>query len=144
MNPTDYSQAPVIQAQPTHPTFFFYRLENDFCHYKVNCKEIKYEDITYFLNKSLNSLNNRNNREHEIQSHENEHIFFYYQQYDNRFYQVICELVSPTAITNYLNENIYGIKLQQNMEQERLSFIIEQKQNLEFHLTQYLSNYLLN
>ncbi|CAB4485132.1 hypothetical protein RhiirA5_437967 [Rhizophagus irregularis] len=135
MNPTDYSQ-------PIHPIFFFYQPENDFYYYKVNCKEIKYEDILYFLNKLFK--NNLNNREHEIQSHENEHIFFYYQQNDNRFYQVICELVSPIAITNYLNENIYGIKLQQNMEQEQLSFIIEQKQNLEFHLTQYLSNYLLN
>ncbi|GBC03948.1 hypothetical protein RclHR1_05410004 [Rhizophagus clarus] len=136
MNPTDYSyqssQVSAIQGQPIHPTSFFYRPENDFYHYRVNCKEIKHNVITYFLNSN-----------NKIQFHENEHVFFYHQQYDDRFYQVICELVSPTAITNYLNENIYGIKLQQNMGQEQLSFSIEQKQNLEFYLAQYLSNNLL-
>ena len=73
----------------------------------------------------------------------NEHIFFYQQKFDNRFFQISCEIVSPSSITNYLNENIYGIKPQQSVEQEQLSFVIEQKQYLEFHLTQYLSNFLL-
>ncbi|GES91419.1 hypothetical protein GLOIN_2v1788367 [Rhizophagus clarus] len=129
MNPTVY---PAIQ---THPNSFYYQPENDRYYYMVDCQEIQHNDITYFLNKSLNN--------NKIQFHESEHVFFYYQQYDNRFYQVICKLVSPTEITNYLNENIYGIKLHQNMNQEQLSFFIEQKQNLEFYLTQYLSNYLL-
>jgi hypothetical protein len=138
MSANDYSQAPAIQTQLIHPNFFFYQPKNDYYYHKVNCKEINYKEITYFLNKSSN------NREHEIQFHKSKHVFFYHQQYDNRFYQIICELVSPIAITNYLNENIYGIKLQQNVDQEQLSYIIEQKQNLEFHLIQYLSNYLLN
>ena len=75
---------------------------------------------------------------------ENEHIFFYQQRFDNRFFQILCEIVSPSSITNYLNENIYGINIQQNVEQEQLSFINEQRQYLELHLAQYLSNYLLN
>jgi uncharacterized protein (DUF2344 family) len=85
-----------------------------------------------------------NSKEFNTQSNENEYIFFYQQEYDNRFYQVTCEIVSPSSITNYLNENIYRIKPQQEQQEERLSFIIEQKQNLEFHLTQHLRNYLLN
>ena len=83
-------------------------------------------------------LNNNNGHN---QLNENEHIFFY-QRYDNRFFIISCEIVSPSSITNYLNENIYGIK--PHVEQEKLSFIIEQRQYLELHLTQYLSNYLLN
>ncbi|PKY46453.1 hypothetical protein RhiirA4_461315 [Rhizophagus irregularis] len=108
---------------------------NEFYHYNIKCNEISYSNVIFLLNKSLNS------KEFNTQSNENEYIFFYQQEYDNRFYQVTCEIVSPSSITNYLNENIYGIKPQQ---EERLSFIIEQKQNLEFHLTQYLRNYLLN
>ncbi|RGB35459.1 hypothetical protein C1646_759298 [Rhizophagus diaphanus] len=108
---------------------------NELYHYNIKCSEISYSNVIFLLNKSLNS------KEFNTQSNENEYIFFYQQEYDNRFYQVTCEIVSPSSITNYLNENIYGIKPQQ---EERLSFFIEQKQNLEFHLTQYLRNYLLN
>ena len=114
-----------------HPTAFFYRPPNDINHYNVRCKEIS---ITYLLN-NINGYN---------QSNENEHIFLYQQRYDNRFFQITCEIVPPSSITSYLNETIYGISPQQNVEQEQLSFIIEQKQYLEFHLTQYLSNYVLN
>ena len=113
-----------------HPTVFFYRPQNDIYHYNVKCKEIT---ISYLLN---------NSNEHK-QSNENEHIFFYQQRLDNRLYQITCEIISPSSITNYLNENVYGIKPQQNVEQEQLSFTIEQRPYLEFHLTQYLSNYLL-
>ena len=114
-----------------HPAVFFYRAPNDIYHYNVKCKEIT---ISYLLN---------NSNEHN-QTNENEHIFFYQQRLDNRLYQITCEIVSPSSITNYLNENIYGIQLQQNMEQEQLSFTTEQRPYLEFHLTQYLSNYVLN
>src|SRR4051794_28938765 len=109
-----------------HSAVFFYRVPNDICHYNIKCKEIS---ITYLL---INS-NGHN------QTNENEHIFFYQQRFDNRFFQISCEVVPPSSITIYLNENIYGIKPQQNVEQEQLSFTIEQKQYLEFHLTQYLS-----
>ncbi|PKK74503.1 hypothetical protein RhiirC2_774716 [Rhizophagus irregularis] len=111
---------------------------NELYHYNIKCNEISYSNVIFLLNKSLNS------KEFNTQSNENEYIFFYQQEYHNRFYQVTCEIVSPSSITNYLNENIYGIKPQQEQQEERLSFIIEQKQNLEFHLTQYLRNYLLN
>ena len=86
----------------------------------------------------LNQLKKQN-----IQSNENECVFFYQQRYNNRFYQVSCEIVSPILVSNCLNEK-FGIDLQyQNME-EHLTFKLDQKENLEFHLKQYLSQYLLN
>ncbi|RIA91347.1 hypothetical protein C1645_805239 [Glomus cerebriforme] len=118
-----------------HPNIFFYRPPNGFCHYYVNCKEISYDTVTYLLNKL---------KECNIQSNENEFIFYYQQQYDKRFYELSCEIVSPLLIDNCLNKNFLGIELQQNAAQEHLSFTFGQKENLEHHLKQYLSQYLLN
>ncbi|PKY60659.1 hypothetical protein RhiirA4_484613 [Rhizophagus irregularis] len=120
----------------THPNDFFYRPPNDFCHYYVNCKEICYDTVTHLLNKFL--------KERNIQFNENECIFYYQQQYDNRFYQVSCEIVSPSLIDNFLNKNFLGIELQQNLNQEYLAFTFDQKINLEYFLKQYLSQYILN
>ncbi len=55
-----------------------------------------------------------------------------------------CEIVPPSFINNYLNKTIHGIEIEQNMEQEQLAFTSDQEKNLEIHLSQYLSNYLLN
>ncbi|CAB4494073.1 hypothetical protein RhiirA1_471140 [Rhizophagus irregularis] len=118
-----------------HSTIFFYRPPNDFCHYYVNCKEICYDTVTYLLNKSL--------KENNVQSNENECIFYHKQQHDARFYQVSCEIVSPLLINNCLNKNFLGFELQ-NSEQEHLVFTINQKENLEYYLKQYLSLHLLN
>ena len=121
---------------PVHPTTFYYRPPNDFCHYYVDCKEISYDAVIYLLNKLLKVSN--------AQSDGNECIIYYQQQYDNRVYQISCEIASPRLINNCLNKNFLGVELQQqNVEQENLSFTLDQKENLEFHLLQYLSNYLL-
>ncbi|RIA79501.1 hypothetical protein C1645_840537 [Glomus cerebriforme] len=122
------------QTNHVHPTVFIYRTPNDFCQYRVNCKEISYDTVTYLLNKL---------REHNIQSNGNEFIFYYRQQYDARFYEVSCEIVSPLLINNCLNKNFFGVELQQNTEQEQLAFTFGQKENLEHYLKQYLSQYLL-
>ncbi|GBC09891.1 hypothetical protein RclHR1_00920009 [Rhizophagus clarus] len=119
---------------PFHPTIFFYRPPNDFCHYYVNCKEICHDTVTYLLNKSL--------KENNVQ-YENKCIFYYRQQYNARFYQVSCEIVSPLLINSCLNKNFLGIEFQQNTENEKLAFAFEQKENLEDCLKQYLSQYLL-
>ncbi|CAG8680976.1 uncharacterized protein OCT59_017110 [Rhizophagus irregularis] len=129
------TQTPQLTTIPLHPTAFFFRPSNDFCHYYVNCKEICYDTVTYLLNKSPN--------ENNVQPNENECIFYYRQQIDTRFYRVSCEIVSPILINDYLNKNILGI-YSQNLEQENLTFTINQKDNLEYHLKQYLSLYLLN
>ncbi|CAB4374308.1 unnamed protein product [Rhizophagus irregularis] len=128
-------QQTLQTATSFHPTIFFYRPPNEFCHYYVNCKEICYDTVAYLLNKSL--------KENNVQSNENECIFYYKQQHDARFYQVLCEIVSPLLINNYLNKNFLGFELQ-NLEQEHLVFTINQKENLEYHLKQYLSLHLLN
>jgi hypothetical protein len=121
---------------PFHPTTFFYRPPNDFCHYYVNCKEICLDTVTYLLNKQL--------KENNVQSNENECIFYYRQQIDTRFYQISCEIVSPLLIDNCLNKNFLGFELQNSEQQEHLVFTINQKENLEYYLKQYLSFHLLN
>ena len=83
-------------------------------------------------------------KENNIQSNENECIFYYQQQYDTRFYQVSCEIVSPILINNCLNKNFLGIELRRDMENEKLAFTFNQKENLEYCLKQYLSLNLLN
>ncbi|GBC09888.1 hypothetical protein RclHR1_00920006 [Rhizophagus clarus] len=118
-----------------HPTNFFYRPPNDFCHYYISCKEISYDIVECLLNKSL--------KENNVQYKENGCIFYYQQQYNARFYQVSCEIVSPLLINKCLNKNFLGIEFQQNTEKEKLVFTFEQKENLEDHLKQYLSQYLL-
>ena len=125
---------PQNQYQYVHPNVFFYRPSNGFYHYHVVCKEISYNTVTYLLN---NSLNNK------TQSSENEYSFFYQQQYNNRFYQVTCEIVSPSLVTSHLNETFHGIE-PQHTEEENLVLTSYQKENLEYHLTRYLSQYLLD
>jgi hypothetical protein len=137
VHPNTQSKSQIASAQTIffHPTVFFYRPPNDFCHYYVSCKEISYDTVTCLLNKSL--------KENNVQYNENNCIFYYQQQHDTRFYQVSCEIVSPTLINNCLNENFLGIDFQ-NSEQEHLVFTINQKENLEFYLKQYLGLHLLS
>src|ERR1051325_6582594 len=76
------------------------------------------------------------------QHREDEYVFFYQQKCDNRFYQVSCEIVPPLLVDSCLNKNFLGIELQnQNMEQEHLAFTSGQKDDLEYHLRQYLSQH---
>ncbi|GBC07913.1 hypothetical protein RclHR1_07790005 [Rhizophagus clarus] len=124
-----------LQIQPVHPTTFFYRPPSDFYHYYVICREISKDSVGDLLNKLL--------RESNVQPNENECIFYYQQQYDNRLYQVSCEIVSPLVINNCLNKNFLSIEFQQNMEQEKLVFTFDQKEYLEGHLKKYLSQYVL-
>ena len=79
-----------------------------------------------------------------VNLNQNEHVFFYQQQINNRVYQVSCEIVNPYLITNVLNKSIYGIETECNVGQEPFSLIFSQGENLKFYLTQYLSFYLLN
>jgi hypothetical protein len=134
-NTQSKSQTASVQTICFHPIVFFYRPPNDFCHYFISCKGICYNTVTYLLNKSL--------KESNVQSNENECTFYYQQQHDARFYQVSCEIVSHLLINNCLNENFLGIDFQ-NSEQENLVFTINQKENLELYLKQYLNLHLLN
>ena len=117
-----------------HPMVFYYRPPNDLYYYDVYCKAISYNNVIYLLNNSLD----------EGQLNENKYSFFYRQEYNNQFYQIICEIVPSSSITNYLKRNIHENVIDQYMEDERLVFTFRQKENIKFHLTQYLSQYLLN
>ncbi|RIA91358.1 hypothetical protein C1645_875504 [Glomus cerebriforme] len=132
--PQQTFQTILAPTNLVHPNVFFYRPPNDSFHYYINCKEISYDTVIYLLN----NLEERNNR-----SDGHEYIF-YYRQYGGRVYEISCEIVSPFLIDNCLNKNFLGIELQQNAAQEHcLSFTFSQKENLKYHLKQYLSQYLL-
>ncbi|RIA91349.1 hypothetical protein C1645_822137 [Glomus cerebriforme] len=124
----DYNE----QSRVVHSNDFFCHIGP--YHYHINCKAIPFNTIISLLNGKMSI----------IQSNENEHIIFYHQEYNNQFFQITCKLVSPSFITNYLNETFHGIELQQNMIQENLVFTLYQKENLEYHLIRYLSQYLLD
>ncbi|PKY30518.1 hypothetical protein RhiirB3_531097 [Rhizophagus irregularis] len=131
------SQSPYFQSQPT---------VNNLCvqpdssanlkTQPVHPTEISNDIVAYLLNKSL--------KERSVQPNENECIFYYQQQCNNRLYQVSCEIVSPLLVNNCLSKNFLGVEFQQNMEQEHIVLTFDQKEYLECHyLKKYLSQYLL-
>src|SRR6266542_406148 len=134
VNSTSVQTGSLGNPQNQIPNIFFYRPPKDHCQYYVSCKKISNNFVIELLNKG---------KENIMQLKENEYIFFYKQKFNDQIYQVSCEIVSPTFINNCLN-NIHGIVVEQNMEQEQLTFTVDQEKNLELHLSQYLSNYLLN
>ena len=69
---------------------------------------------------------------------------FYYRLNENNSYQISCNLISHSLIVQFLNKNIHGIELKQSeeLQEECLCFSNSQRENLEFHLKQYLFNYL--
>ena len=133
-----YQQTEQQDSIPlAHPVVFYYRPLrplDDFCQYYVNCKKISYDNVEYLLNEL---------KEQNIQTNENECIFYYKQQYNNQFYEILCEVVSPVLVNNCLNKN-FGLEIQHHNIEEYLAFKPGQKENLEFYLKQYLSQYLLD
>jgi hypothetical protein len=135
--PTHQMSQLYVEDNTADRQVFFFKPINDVYVYKVECEETSFDIVIKMFNKSL--INKEN-----IQINENEIIFFYANQFTNRSYKITCKIVSPFSIVKYLNKYIYGIEIQLNVEQELLLvFTSEQKQNLEFHLSQYLNNYLL-
>jgi hypothetical protein len=97
-----------------HSTAFFYQPSNELYNYHINCKEISLDIVIQLLNK----FNNNDNQ--------NEYVFYYKQQSDNKIYRVSCEIVTPLT----LNKSIYGIQLEQNFGQKQLDlFTFNQKEN---------------
>ncbi|PKY19082.1 hypothetical protein RhiirB3_432051 [Rhizophagus irregularis] len=122
----------IVQGNCVHPIKFIYQPPNDIYIYHIKCKEI-----------SIQLLNEISNNVSNINFNQNEYFFFYQQQNDNRTYQVVCEIVSPSFIINFLNKTIYGIEIEQNIGEE-LIFKFDQKENLKFYLTQYLNRFSFN
>ncbi|RIA91354.1 hypothetical protein C1645_737165 [Glomus cerebriforme] len=127
----------LVNPQLVHPSNFFFRPRNDFYHYLIKCNEFTSEETLCLLNKLINE------KEKIMQIKKNEYIFFYQQKHDNRFYKISCKIVPPFVVNNCL-ATTFGIECQQNMEEEHLAFNDDQKKFVEFHLKQYLSQYLLN
>ncbi|GBC04438.1 hypothetical protein RclHR1_05690006 [Rhizophagus clarus] len=135
---TGVAQYSSCSSSANHPALFFFRPPNDFYHYLIKCGETSYDTIERLLKKLFND------KENNMQSKEDEYIFFYRQECNGRFYQITCEIVSPLLVNYCLSKNILGIELQQTMEQEHLAFTVDQKNYLEHHLKQYLSQHILN
>ncbi|GBB84684.1 hypothetical protein RclHR1_11260005 [Rhizophagus clarus] len=120
-----------IINQLVHPNEFTYRLPNDLNIYHIKCREISVQLL--------------NDNESNINFNQNVYIFYYRQQQsNNRIYQIVCEIISPSFIINFLNKSIYGIEIEQNIGCEELTFKFDQKENLKSYLTQYLNRFLLN
>ncbi|UZO16591.1 uncharacterized protein OCT59_007976 [Rhizophagus irregularis] len=122
----------LVINQLVHPIKFIYRPPNDIYIYHIKCEEI-----------SIQLLNEISSNVSNINFNQNEYFFFYQQQNDNRTYKVVCEIVSPSFIINFLNKTIYGIEIEQNIGEE-LIFKFDQKENLKFYLTQYLNRFSFN
>ncbi|GBB88716.1 hypothetical protein RclHR1_01530004 [Rhizophagus clarus] len=116
---------------------FFYRPCNDFQIYHITCRE-KFSDelISRLLNNCLYSS-------HYFYS-DDLFVFYFQQTNDKKIYQITCEMVPHSVTVQYLNLNIYGIELKQNEQQQQhqQEFSNKHKENLEFHLKQFLFGYL--
>ena len=89
--------------QAIYPNTFFYQPPNDPCNYHIHCKEISLDAVIQLLDEfNGNTTDDKN-----------EYIFHYQQQFNNRIYQVSCEIVSSLT----LNKSIYGIEIEQNFVQ---------------------------
>jgi hypothetical protein len=115
---------------------FFYKPPNDHQIYDISYKEIP---ISFEL---VSELLYSNNSGYPVQNHvqpNNLHEFFFLKAEEKKCYKVTCELISQTSIVEYLNKNIHGVELNHN-EQIYVEFSRELKENLEYHLKQFLSS----
>ncbi len=109
---------------------FYYRPNNDFQIYHINCKEIIFNELISQVNDYLNSS-------HNYHYSNNLFVFYFQNPNDHRIYRVDCEMIPHSNIVQYLNSNIYDVELNQSEQQQTLEFSNGQKQNLEFHLKQF-------
>jgi len=109
---------------------FYYRPYNDFQIYHINCKEI-------IFNKLISQVNNYLNSSRNSFCPNNLFAFYFQNPNDQKIYRVDCEMISHSNLVQYLNSNIYGVELK-NQSEQPLEFSNMQKQNLEFHLKQFL------
>jgi hypothetical protein len=125
----------ICDPQINHPSVhfhindFFYQLPNYPFIYHIKCEKATIQLLNNSFNTDLG---------------ENEYIFFYQQEYNDQPYQISCEIFSPSLINDYLNKNIYGVEIKQDLRQEQFVFTSDQKEMLKSHLTKYLCYYLLN
>ncbi|CAB4443988.1 unnamed protein product [Rhizophagus irregularis] len=66
--------------------------------------------------------------------------FFYNPPNDKTSYRISCRLISHSLIVQFLNKKMYGIELRQGEEQHQdfLTFSNVQRDNLEFHMKEFI------
>jgi hypothetical protein len=127
----------VYRSQEMAEYLFFYKAYNDSQIYNINCKEISFETISRLLSTNSNDCLTQNNTQPN-----NTHVFYFQHPVDKKIYKVTCEIVRYNYILWMLNKINYDIELNLNEQQQQETFSREHKENLEFHLKQYLTNYL--
>ncbi len=112
-----------------HALSFYYKPFNDFQIYLIFCIEITLDELIsqLLINNLYPSHNHYSN---------NSFVFYFQHPNDQRIYRVSCEMVSHSIIVQYLNSNICGIEFE--LQQQPLEFSYRHKENLEFHLRQFL------
>ncbi|CAB5389700.1 unnamed protein product [Rhizophagus irregularis] len=116
---------------------FFYAPCNDFQTYHIICKEIpfNFESVSQLISNTNNNLMNNYVQPNNI-------FMFYHEQPEiKKIYQVTCEMVSHTFLSQYLNKIIYNIQFV-NYEYQQQEFSNRQQENLKFHLKKDLVHYL--
>ena len=135
MNPPNNSNSPTTFYPVSNRHSFFYNPPNDPQVYNVRCEEVTPFEVALQLYTNDNNV---------IQNHINKHEFPFFKLDEGKCYRITCELVLPSSIVRYLNSNIHGVEIRQNnyQQQEYVEFSEQLKRNLEFHLQQFLINYL--
>ncbi|RGB31919.1 hypothetical protein C1646_763547 [Rhizophagus diaphanus] len=105
---------------------FYYQPYNDFQVYNITCKEISFDMIYCHNCLSQNNVT---------------HVFYFQHPVDKKIYKIICEIVRYNYIVWMLNKIDYNVELNFNGQQQE-TFSKQHKENLEFHLKHYLTNYL--
>ncbi|CAI2162706.1 3602_t:CDS:1 [Funneliformis geosporum] len=115
---------------------FYYRPNNDVQIYLITYKEITFNElISQLLTNNLYSSNNR-------LCSSNLFTFYFQHPNDQKIYKVVCEMISN--IIQYLNFNILGLRQNEQWQQQLLEFSNRHKENLEFHLRQFLTDNLVS
>ncbi|CAI2195776.1 18356_t:CDS:1, partial [Funneliformis geosporum] len=117
---------------------FYYRPNNDVQIYLIIYKEITFNELISQL--LINNLYLSNDR------FCSNNLFEFYFQHpnDQKLYKVVCEMISHSNIVQYLNFNILGLRQCEQQQQQLLEFSNRHKENLEFHLRQFLTDNLVS
>ncbi|CAI2172290.1 883_t:CDS:1 [Funneliformis geosporum] len=129
-SPNSTSTNPQIPSQVPGWSFY-YRPFNDFQIYLINYKEITLNELI------INTL-------YPSRDHHYYDLFVFYFQHpnDQKIYQVTCRMFSHSIIVQYLNLNLFGLRQNEQQQQQSLEFSNKHKENLEFHLRQFLTDNL--
>ncbi|CAG8613536.1 5308_t:CDS:1 [Funneliformis caledonium] len=134
LQPTQNTQSPSQETEWS----FYYRPNNDVQIYLITYKVITFNELISQL--LINNLYPSSNR----LCSNNLFEFYFQHPNDQRIYKVACEMISHSNIVQYLNLNILGLRQSELQQQSPLDFSNRHKENLEFHLRQFLTDNLVS